>query len=172
MAQTHQTERLLLSPWEPSDLEAFHAIWGDPKVIFWGANADVEASRALLEKVRGESAEAPDGFGWFAVREQAAGEVCANVFLQPYRYGPGWELGYHVARSSQGRGYATEASRALIDFALATGQGPVTALVLPDNAPSQRVVHKLGLARVGTRMHADLLHDVFEARQAFGSRST
>ena len=172
MARHHETERLLLRPWEAGEEEALHAIWGDPAVIFWGPSPDLAATRKLLRRIRQESDDYPDGFGWFAVRVKGEDMVSGSVFLQPYSYGDGWELGYHVARVAQGRGYATEASRKLIDFALAAGEGPVIALVLPDNAPSQSVVRKLELEHAGTHMHADLLHDIYEARDCSSSLRT
>ena len=157
-----ETPRLHLRPWTPADVSAFHAIWGDPQVIWWGAADDEDASRRILEKAWANCAGSPEGLGWFAVVERESGRICGNVFLQPHRYGAGWELGYHFAAWAQGRGYATEASRGLIDFAFSIGIDRVVALVLAANTPSQRVCEKLGLRKTGTLIHADLLHDVLE----------
>lgn len=164
MAGTHETPRLHLRPWTLDDVAALHTIWGDPKVIWWGAAEDEAASRTILERVRASSAGAPEGLGAFAVVEKASGRVGGNVSLQPYRYGEGWELGCHFAAWAQGRGWATEACRCLIEYAFSRGATRVVALVVPGNLPSQRLCEKLGLRRTGTQMHADRLHDVLEAR--------
>jgi RimJ/RimL family protein N-acetyltransferase len=59
-------------------------------------------------------------------------------------------LGYVIARSHQGKGYATEATRAVIDWAL---QQPaiyrVNASTDVENYPSQRVLEKAGMVREG-----------------------
>ncbi len=35
-----ETARLVLRPWALDDVDAFHTIWGDPRVIWWGAAED------------------------------------------------------------------------------------------------------------------------------------
>ncbi len=56
------------------------------------------------------------------------------------------EVGYHTVEAMQGRGYATEAARACIDFAaVALGADHAIAIINPDNGPSQRVAQKVGL---------------------------
>jgi len=156
------TERLDLRPWTLDDVEAFHDIWGDPDVIWWGHSRSPAESREVLVSAIEACTGLPDGLRWFAVIERESGRVAGNVFLRPCSYGDGLELGYHFARAFQNRGYATEASEALIAFAFRAGYGRVVAIVVPDNAPSQRVVRKLGMRKTGTVVHGGLLHDVFE----------
>jgi len=60
------------------------------------------------------------------------------------------ELGYGVHPDYRNRGYATEATRALVEWALA--QPPVERVVAkcdPANAPSVRVLEKIGMTRGG-----------------------
>ena len=57
------------------------------------------------------------------------------------------EVGYHVRTDLQGHGYATEAAAACRDHArdvLSTKR--LSAIIHPDNTPSQRVAEKVGLA--------------------------
>jgi len=62
------------------------------------------------------------------------------------------EIGYQVAPADRGRGYATEAVGALVEWAAREhGSRRVRAGVDPDNAASLRVVGDLGFRRVGTR---------------------
>ena len=59
-----------------------------------------------------------------------------------------WELGYHIARDVWGRGFATEAARAVLDYAydsLCAAQ--VGAGIYTDNPASHRVIIKLGFER-------------------------
>lgn len=61
------------------------------------------------------------------------------------------EIGYSIINSEQRHGYATEASKALIDFAFADESvSHVTADTLPDLIPSIRVMEKLGMTCVET----------------------
>jgi RimJ/RimL family protein N-acetyltransferase len=54
------------------------------------------------------------------------------------------ELAYELLRRFHGRGYATEAARAVLDAAFATGRRRLWATVRLWNAPSFRVLEKLG----------------------------
>jgi RimJ/RimL family protein N-acetyltransferase len=62
------------------------------------------------------------------------------------------ELGYGVNPSYQGRGYATEMARALVQWA---SQQPsirrITSACLEDNVASVRVLEKVGFRRIGHR---------------------
>jgi RimJ/RimL family protein N-acetyltransferase len=76
------------------------------------------------------------------------------------------ELGYTIFEPWRGRGYATEAARALMDWASAEhGLRHFIASVAPGNAPSLAVVRKLGFVETGTQWdEADGLELVFELR--------
>lgn len=58
-------------------------------------------------------------------------------------------LGYWITPDEQGRGYATEAARALLSLARALGHGRVVAHHYVDNAASGRVLEKVGFRRTG-----------------------
>ena len=59
------------------------------------------------------------------------------------------ELGYWIARPFWGRGFATEAGRALVDIARALGLGQLEASHFIDNPASARVLDKLGFETTG-----------------------
>jgi RimJ/RimL family protein N-acetyltransferase len=54
------------------------------------------------------------------------------------------EIAYELLRRFHGRGYATEAARALVDAAAATGRQRLWSTVRPSNAASLRVLEKIG----------------------------
>jgi RimJ/RimL family protein N-acetyltransferase len=161
------TPRLEIRPWAPDEAEAFHDIWGDPEVIFWGAAKDLAASRAAMERVTARCAGQPWPIAWHAVVERSSGSIVGDVLLQPAPYAPGdLEAGWHFRRDAWGRGYATEAARALIDEAFA--RLPVerlTCVIMPSNQRSQRVAARVGFTRVGPIVHANLPHDLLEVRR-------
>lgn len=61
----------------------------------------------------------------------------------------GAELGYWIAPESWGRGYATEAGRAVIDIARTLRIPSITASHFADNPASGRVLRKLGFRPTG-----------------------
>lgn len=75
--------------------------------------------------------------GLFHVRTEAAPEA-----LRGQR-----EIGWMFAEAHQGHGYATEAARAVLDWAFARGIREVFSQTSDSNASSTRMMHRLGLAR-------------------------
>jgi len=72
------------------------------------------------------------------------------------------EIGYSVFAEHRGRGYATEAARAMMAWAHAAhGVRHFISGVAPDNAPSLRVIEKLGFAPTGQVVDGEL---IFETR--------
>ena len=80
------------------------------------------------------------------------------------------EIGYTIFTEHRGRGYATEAARALVAWAGERGVSRVIASVAPANAPSLRIVEKLGLRQIGSQVDdADGKELVFEVAAALSS---
>ena len=73
------------------------------------------------------------------------------VMLKPINATSHVEVGYRLPQSSWGRGYATEATRAVLDYGFnSVGLDEITAVTHADNAASQHVLSKAGLKRDGT----------------------
>jgi RimJ/RimL family protein N-acetyltransferase len=148
------TPRLHLRPFTPADREPIHAIYADPEVmrhVGHGAHRTIaETSTALrtyaeILKQR--------GYSFVAVTERAGGALVGDAGLHPLAgRGPDIELGYTLARAVWGRGYATEAARALVAHAFEVlGVERVVAQVEPGNVASRHVLEKLGMTERGTR---------------------
>ena len=92
------------------------------------------------------------GYGPWAVvaRDEASVVGSAGFMGKPPEDGRPIELGYGVLPEHRNRGYATEATRALVEWALSQ---PLVERVIakcdPENAPSVRVLEKIGLTRCG-----------------------
>lgn len=85
------------------------------------------------------------GHGYYAVEEKDTGTLVGRVGYTSHPGWPGFELGWTIIPEYQGRGYATEAARFLLQYAFETMKLPrVVSLIHPDNAPSRRVAEKLG----------------------------
>lgn len=139
-----ETKRLLLRPPVQEDFKA----WSDfaldeeaaryiggvaPPSMAWRAMAAVTGSFALL------------GFGMFSVVEKETGAWVGRVGPWMPEGWPGTEVGWGLARHVWGKGYATEAAQASIDWAFETlGWTEVIHCIHPDNAPSQKVAQRVG----------------------------
>lgn len=140
------TARLLLREVEAGDIEALHAMYGDPDVtrfLNWEAPG-LEEYRALFAKARARHAQYADGLGiWVGL----VGDRLAGLFmLKPLEETEEIEVGYHLARWAWGNGYATEGSRELLRHGFETvGLERIVAVVRSDNERSVRVVERLGL---------------------------
>ncbi len=165
------TGRLRLRAWTAEDGAAFHGLWGDPRVIWWGHAATSEASVRKLEEILARCAAMPEGMGWWAVEareaenvvENIVGNILGNVVLQPAPYDGTAELGYHLAHAAWGRGYATEATRAVISHGFSALALPaVSAVVAVDNHASHRVAARLGLGATGPITHNGMPHIRYE----------
>ena len=97
------------------------------------------------------------GYSMFSVIEKSTGRWVGR--LGPWRPEgwPGAEIGWGLARAAWGRGYATEAAAALVDWALSHPEvNRVCASMPPDNAAAIRVARKIGMRLLGTVWEEDL----------------
>ena len=166
------TARLHLRPFTDADIEAIHAVYGDPDVMRFvghGAHRTIEDTASAL-RVYGEVL-ARVGYSFLAVVERETGALVGDGGLHPLGgRGPDVELGYTLARSAWGRGYATELGQALVAHAFdVLGVDRVVAQVEPANHASRHVLEKLGmtereLRRAYGRPH--LLYAVERAERA------
>ena len=147
------TERLLIRPLAPTDIEAMHAVFSDPEVMRHvpGGACDHEHSRARLQSLIDHQNR--HGFSKWAVAEKTSGHLVGDCGLQYLDGGPDIELGFHLARAHWGHGYATEAARACLAWALAERAERVVAIVDPANQRSVRVLDKIGMLPAGTESH-------------------
>lgn len=156
------TERLEVRRLVMSDLEDFHEVWGDPRVIFWGATEDLDATRERLRDfIQRRLADLADS-GWFAVLRRADGQFVGDVALEPASWNDDVpEIGWHVAKQWQGLGYATEAAAGLLEFAGRHGIPAVYAKILRTNVASQGVARRIGMTVVESLDHPAGPHDIW-----------
>ena len=149
------TARLHLRPFTPADHIAIHAVYADPDVMRFvghGAHRTMSETASAL-RTYGDVLERR-GYSFLAVTERAGGALIGDGGLHPLAgIGPDVELGYTLARSAWGKGYATELGQALVDYAFTVLRVPrVVAQVEPTNTASRRVLAKLGMSERGERI--------------------
>ena len=93
--------------------------------------------------------ESKEGPLVYAVITKDGNRNIGYVQLVPIGEG-NWEIGYHVAKAFTGKGYATEAVEAVLDWALnQSGIRQVEAETEWENRKSQRVLEKCGFSPLG-----------------------
>ena len=126
------TDRLLLRPAAPSDVDDLRALDADPEVMRY-LGSDGATSADLV---------GTDGY-WVAF-ERSSGAFVGW-------FGVGEELGYRIVQRFWGRGYATEGARVVLRWAFEqAGRTVVTAQTMTVNTGSRRVLAKLGMRHVRT----------------------
>lgn len=148
--KTLDTANLILRPLEVADVPAYAAFRSDPQVMRYLPPAARDGDQATIAAQRVPAFLAhwkQHGYGIWGVFERGSGALVGHCGLNHIEDYDETEVLYALARHAWGRGLATEAARAAVDF----GFGPmgltrIIALVHPDNVASQRVLAKLGLA--------------------------
>ena len=144
-----KTERLVLRPFTRADAEDMYNHWaGDPLVsryLTWAPHRNVEETRALLAQWEKEYSR-PDHYSWAIVSGGVAVGSIAAVRLEEES---GFvTLGYCLSRRLWGRGYMTEAVRAVCSFFFReAGASRITADYVAENVASGRVLEKCGFRR-------------------------
>ena len=147
------TARLVLRGWRESDLAPLAEINADPEVMrHLGGPVGRTASDMLVGRFLQKWEEEPR-FGWWAAEAVPERRLIGFVGLARPDFedwpGPCVEIGWRLGRAWWGRGLATEAARACLDHAFrAVRLEEVLSFTTPANAPSQRVMARLGMARV------------------------
>lgn len=109
-----------------------------------------EVSESFLERLREAAPADPwrDGFGVVHLTDRSLIGFCS--FVGPPDAEGIVEIGYGIAPGFEGQGYATEATRLLIERAFASGRvRRVRAHTLPERNASTRVLEKCGFQRCG-----------------------
>ncbi len=144
-----ETERLTLRPPVEADLDGFLTLMSDevamrylggakPRAVVWRSLAMLAGSWALR------------GHGMFSVIERGTGRWVGRVGPWYPEGWPGTEVGWAIVRDAWGRGYATEAAAASIDWAIATlGWTDIVHVIDPANAQSAAVARRLGSVNRG-----------------------
>jgi len=137
-----ETERLTLRPWAESDAAEFCALLAERGK----GTPTVEHIRTSIAELL--TATATTGIALLPIQRRAEGDFigyCGLIIGRTTLEEP--EIAYELFQRAHGRGYATEAARAVLDAAAATGRKRLWATVGTWNTPSLRVLEKLGFER-------------------------
>jgi len=158
-----QTQRLGLRNWIDSDTPPFVAMCQDDEVMqhFPGLVSEADAT-AYVRAYQQHFAEY--GFTYFAAEELSSGQFVGFVGLKHQTYEspftPCVDIGWRLKRSAWGKGYATEAATACLEFAFGSaGLEEIFAMCSNTNAASEAVMKKIGMQKAGTFAHPAISAD-------------
>ena len=147
MSLTITTERLILRPLTLDDAEAAFEWTGDERVakyMIYSTHESVETTKEWLRTVKSTDTQFEFGF----VRK-SDGKLIGSGGIRLLEDGF-WEFGYNFRFDCWGMGYATEASKAMIDHVRSKfGDVPLRAECAAENTASAHVIEKCGLVFKG-----------------------
>jgi [ribosomal protein S5]-alanine N-acetyltransferase len=142
-----ETSRLILRRFTRDDLEPLAALHQDAEVTrFLGGVKTVEQSRENLEQWLAQYERY--GFSKWAVVIRGSEEFIGRcgLSLEQIDGVDVWELGWTFARAYWGKGYATEAAQAAMEYSFRVlGQKRLVSLIRLGNVASVRVAEKIGM---------------------------
>ena len=165
---TFELARLRLRRPKLSDADALFAIGSDPEVARYADwPLDIEIG-PTLERLRARPALWDSGAEYYWVitlpsDDRAIGAISTRIAA------PAADVGYLLDRAHWGNGYATEAARAIVEWAFSLPPiRRVWATCDTENAASARVLERVGLEREGTLPRAIVRPNLSnEPRDAF-----
>ena len=145
-----RTERLVLRPFTPSDLDAVADMQSRPDVVRyhrWDV-MDREAAEAFLERRLGQTAIDGDNTAIVLAAtippsDRMVGEFMLRLTSAKHRQG---EIGWSLHPDARGHGYATEAAREFLRLGFEElGLHRIAADADPRNTGSVRIMERLGM---------------------------
>jgi RimJ/RimL family protein N-acetyltransferase len=143
-----ETERLLLRRWKKEDYLPFYKMNSDPEVMELLLKVLTrEESDALIDKL--ETYFDEHNYGYWALEEKSSGKLIGFTGLMPSPLDPSSiQISWRLMKEYWGKGYATEAARATIDFGLNQLKlSEIVSLTVPHNLRSRAVMERIGMTR-------------------------
>ncbi|MES1157067.1 MAG: GNAT family N-acetyltransferase [Alphaproteobacteria bacterium] len=170
LAPIVETERLILRGYTPADFPEAVETWADPEVVRYVSGRASTPEETWARLLRNAGLWSLLGYGYWAVEEKSSGRFIGDVGFGDFKrtmtplLDGAPEIGWVLSRHAQGKGYATEAARAALDWGERQwGQKHTVCIIDPDNTPSLRVADKLGYAAIARSTYKD--HDVIVLRR-------
>jgi RimJ/RimL family protein N-acetyltransferase len=167
------TERLILRDWTPEDARRALAVYGNHEVTRWmtpvlNQIGDLGSMRSTLEQWISEQGETAPGTGRWAIEDRETGTVVGGITLRSLPVPEDdIEFAWQLDPRYWGNGYATEAGRALAEWAFERDLEELFAVVRPPNTRAAAAAKRIGMQWVGeTDKYYGLHLDVYRLRIA------
>jgi RimJ/RimL family protein N-acetyltransferase len=146
-----ETERLKLRGHRLDDFDNCAAMWADPVVTRYLGCKPLSEEEAWARLLRYIGHWSLLGFGYWVAEEKGTGNFVGEIGFADYKreVEPSLkgvpESGWVLASAAHGKGYATEAARAIVEWGdRHFGGVPTACIIAPDNLASIRVAEKCG----------------------------
>lgn len=169
-----ETERLILRAWRESDVAPFFAMMAEPEVARFLSSTQAPMDRIdawrTLSVLLGHWALR--GYGLFVVEEKASGVFVGRVGAWKPEGRDEVELGWGLAHTHWGKGYALEAARAAGDWMFETlALERIASFIHIGNTSSQNLARRLDMTPGAETFHAGMPHVIWSvARSAWRAR--
>lgn len=158
MATTIETKRLILRPLLDTDFEAYSAIMTQRAVTRFlgnGQDKSMEDVKNLLERF--QQIQKSHGIVLHGLVEKDSLKLVGHCGYLPLSNKKGYELLYALTPTVWGKGYATEAATATINYAKKHYDwDQIFAMVYPKNIASKKVLTKLGFQHKANEKHGNI----------------
>jgi RimJ/RimL family protein N-acetyltransferase len=144
----------VLRPFTVADAAALYDMQAEPHVErFFGVTTRAEIDEWLAGQ---EALWAAGGYGRLVITDRVTGELLGRSGLKYWDEYDEVEVGWMLRAAYLGRGYATEAGKACLDWGFAhLDVDHITAMIRPENTGSIAVAERLGMSL----LREDVLHD-------------
>jgi RimJ/RimL family protein N-acetyltransferase len=150
------TERLLLRTWKEGDESTICEIMQNSEVNRYLSPHNLD-KLSTIEAISKSSMRNINekGYGYFICEEKSTGKVIGMMGLNytqiAHRYFPCYTISWILGREFWRQGYATEAAKAMIDYAFDTCKiTKICACTVEDNQASRKTMERLGMQYVDT----------------------
>jgi RimJ/RimL family protein N-acetyltransferase len=160
---TLETPRLRLRAHTATDYPASCALWAHPEVIRYTLGKPATPEEVWSRMLRYLGSWAFLGYGYWVIEERETRAFVGEVGLCNLQrdltppLGDLPEIGWSLSPAHQGKGYATEAAQAALDWSAAPPlcARKIACIVHAGNVPSRRVAQKLGFTPSHTTIYRD-----------------
>ena len=158
-----QSERLGLREWRESDLDRFAELNGSPEVMrYFHKTYTRQETKGMIDRFKSHHAE--HGFCVYATDVLASGIFIGFIgFMRPRfetYFTPCVEIGWRLHNDHWNQGFATEGALACLDFGFKElGFTEVYSWTATQNAPSERIMQKIGMTKIDEFDHPNLRPD-------------
>ncbi len=164
-APTLMTERLTIEPMSLKHWEEYAAAWADPRMTEFIGGEPRNRNISWGKMLQGIGLWSLFGYGYWSFVERESGKFVGNGGLAQFERGipelEGYpEAGWAFAPDAWGKGYATEAMTAILQWADGQAQvDEIRCIIDPGNNASHNVATKLGFTKFA-ESH-DIIGDLF-----------
>jgi RimJ/RimL family protein N-acetyltransferase len=167
-----ETERLRLRAHTAGDFEACVLMWSDPIVTRFIGGRPFTAEEVWQRVQRYAGSWMLLGHGFWAIDEKSTGKLVGEIGIMDAKrdmnppFGDDLELGWALLPNGHGKGYASEALRAVLDWERKHLNGAcLVAMIDPDNAPSIKLANKFGFTERARTTYKGVPTIQFERRR-------